>query len=361
VDESVVSDLLPGRPESSGLFTLDLSRRREAYESINLHSPHAYMLKLLQAVTECAPERIAAQVGAAEIRLHVPDARFGREQLASLHAFLDRGEGCGGSFGLACLLLSCRPDLQFSLEVAEQRLQFDARACRLLPGAAADGMIVSVRATGKRPAQFAPSLWRVNLFSWRVGLFWPEWVRTLDLWRFPPVRLTVNGAEFEPAYFGRRTAGARWVVAQGYLVAKNADANRVRFPVQPDLPQRPIYTAGRDDDGVPVPALESVRAVWGWRAKLRHETTGRGTLFGCAQGFVLQTYPIYASGLSMVLDLSNHPVDASGIRFVQSSALEARIVEFERRVQDDLRDALRWVDGGRRKRALQRMLNSIVG
>lgn len=360
MDESLVAGLLPGDPESSGMFTLDLSRRLQAYEGVNRHSPHAYMVKLLQALTEVAADRIEAEIGAADIRLRVPGARFGEAELLGLQAFVERGEGSGGAFGLGCLLLCCRPDLQLQVEIPEATLQLDALACRWLPPGPAGCLTVTVRATAKRPAEFTPSLWRVNLFSWRVGLFWPEWVRALDLWRFAPVRLLVNGTEWRPLYFGRRTSGIRWVVAQGYLVAPSPAQNRVRFPLHPDSPLRPIYTAGRDTEGVPVPSVESVRVMWGWRARMRHETTGRGTLFCCAQGFVLQTYPIYAAGLSMVLDLTEHPMDASGIAFVQSPALDERILAFEHVMQHELAQAIGWAQG-RRKRALQRMLHSIVG
>lgn len=361
-----------GAPAGSGQFTLDLSRRRQAYEALNRQAPHAYMVNLLRALCQPGLGPIEAHVSDTEIRLEVPSASFGTDDVAGLYDFLALGSSAeatnAGSacLRLACLLLSCRPDLRLLIQASDTCLHLDGANCQLRRAPApSERLTVSVRATGNRPRAFTPSLWRMDLLSWRVGLFWPEWVRALELWRFPPCPLQINGALFQPRYFGRGTRRQTWLLGQGFVAASGGGRNRLSFPVAVPGRSSHIFQAGRDSEGNAIAAGHAaLPAVWGWKARMRDETTGRGTLYCCADGFVLETYEIYAPGLSMVLDLSELATDASGLRFVQSQALDAAILEFQAQMREELGRAIDFAASlpwhmRRRKVALQRMLDSL--
>lgn len=331
----------------SGTFTMNPRRRKQVYEPINRQAPYAFMVQLLKSLVALGATNLECQV-AEDLHFQIGGLRdLQPVDLEHTAVFLNRGTPPdNASMGLrllhhACLLLSCRRDLQMELTLnLGGMLLVDSRSSKFQPAAAHnhDGGTLTIRRVGSGASVIQATADLLGLKRWRLGGRWPEWCTALAMWPFPPIPVQWSGSPVSHRDHHRQS------LARGGIVAEDAAANGLLIA----LPDERTCSVFRRNDGTPVwvDGRDFVRVASVWQ--IATAGGGPGRLLCCAYGFVLNSLPRYHSALTVALDMTDAPTDASGLNFVTSPGFDDDIDELDEQVASGISEAREWFASRRR-------------
>ena len=337
IDDFLNSQRL-GEFDSSGAFTVDWSRARQAYRDLGRADPTAFLLKILQTGFSCRPPAVHIKADSRYLEITWEGGREFRDtdlQLLVSHILTGQaftGPRCTRHLGRALLLLAGRDDLEISLETAAGGFSLSPRGI-LSRSTRRPGTRIRIQAVAGVPRLVTPqpidlsSILDMDLFSPLLNQAWPELNLIREKLGCQPLPLLLNG---RPMADNGRLRPETLVTTRVYLADDPArcglgfhlrqEANDCKYLLPNELECRQVpghYVQG---------GILASNSYF----NLGYSESKGGRVYRDALQLVADGIPVYETsswldqiGIAMVMDASDLPVDATTLALVEGAQWSA--------------------------------------
>ena len=330
-----------GQLDSSGAFTLDWTRARQAYQGLAQADPSAFLLKLLQAAFASRPSSVTLHATVPTLELvWEGGGELTPVQISALESYLLTGQALGKAettrafkhLARAFLLVAGRDDLCIDFQAPAGRLIVGPSGLRKGPaqsGRSSTSIRIAAVAGGERLAKSSP--FGLDLRSPLVSRAWPELGKVQGKLGCHSSPLFINGRQWP--LDGRNRPSSK-LGTRVFLAASPANCG-LGF----GLDLRADDCQFHDPDGtlcqaIPLTHVQGTMLASSCFLDFGFSWGNEEKAFWDTLQLVADGIPVFESynwlggakvGVSMVMDASELPVDASTLALVKGPELSARI------------------------------------